>query len=216
MVYKQYLHKDLGNSHYIYCLQDGTKAMAIANDGDDDDVTMHQLRRARIHVEVDDGKQVDQGNLPTFCIDGEVGSTPDREENYAYVRQYVAALNGMFPDRRVIKIHLCDEYIAFCVATFGEVGQQIDYTVILLDNLPEWSKLVIELEPMTGENDALFREPDCHVVRNKAARGEPMILVVEDYRNGKLVRSRELGKDEMGCYEIITEMTEAEESAANK
>lgn len=87
MVYKQYLHKDLGNSHYIYCLQDGTKAMAIANDGDDDDVTMHQLRRARIHVEVDDGKQVDQGNLPTFCIDGEVGSTPDREENYTYVRQ---------------------------------------------------------------------------------------------------------------------------------
>lgn len=209
MMYKQYLHKDL-HGHYIYCLQSGKEVFKVAETGDDEHIAMHHLRWSHVSFEVDDGKEIDPNNLPVFYLDGEEGTTPDREENYAYARQYVSALSGAFQDRRLTMIHLCDTHIAFDVATFAKNGTQKDYTIVILKGLPDWAKVVVDLEPMVGEEDALYREPDRYVIRNKAASGEPMRLVVEDYRNGGLIRSRELGTDDKGDFEIITEMTDAE------
>lgn len=78
-----------------------------------------------------------------------------------------------------------------------------------LDHLPKGVKVVVTIEPMEAlfddELGAKLGLPDTYEIRNLAGKGEPMRLSIDELRDGELRRTRELGEDEKGKFEIITE-----------
>lgn len=204
MKYKQYLYDSL-YGHKIYALKDGEQTLNVDASDDLDDVTADELRWANVSLDVIDGETVEEEDLPTFSIFSAENGFVDDEVSYAYTRNYVAALNGLCPERRLAKITIDEKRFYFCVLVFSKAGKQQGFTPIFLHNLPKWAKLVVTMEPLEGGDHDRFGTPDTYEIRNLAERGEPMRIVIDEYRSGELRRTRELGEDEKGKFEIITE-----------
>lgn len=211
MKYKQYLHSVLDECHRICATTD----VHITAPGNHwlENLNVMYCREASVRFITDGSSPTDPDDLLTFSAPPPVGGEngDDYEQDYFYALYYVAALETLPKNRKLLGVEYCDGRIDFHVGIFDldgdgdehRPGDQYFYVSVALDHLPKGVKIVVTMEPMKAlfddELGAKLGLPDTYEIRNLAGKGEPMRLSIDELRNG------ELGEDEKGKFEIITE-----------
>ena len=208
MKYKQYLHSIFEGHQRICAAAD----IDLTVPGDPlTGLNLGCCRQVKVRFVVDEGATADHDDLPIFSApppsEGDNGD--DHEPDHIFALYYVSTLDVASPDRRLLDVELRDGHIDFHIGIFDDDGNQYHYVTVCLDYLPRRMKLIVTMEPLECLSDselgAVIGTPDVYEVRNLAERSEPMKIVVDELRHSELRRTRELGEDEKGKFEIITE-----------
>lgn len=215
MKFKQYLYDGVFG-HGILCLKDA-KAAIMAEANEDEflkTLKVGDLRRTELTLKVAEDAEMDGEDLPVFEVEKQPNEAERRETDYFYMREYVEALSGVCPERRLVMAAFEEDGISFVMVEFDSGAfqrkaydqcQVVGQAIIRLKSLPKWARIVMKMSPVEVARSQQLRVADTYEIRNLAEAGKPMRIAYDEYRDGELVRSRELGKDDNGEYEIITE-----------
>lgn len=215
MKYKQYLHSIFDGCQRICAAAE----IDLTVPGDPlANLTLMYCKQANVHFATDENAVADPDDLPAFSAPSPIkgGNGQDYEQHYIHAQYYVAALGVESSDRRLLDVCYQDGHIVFHIGIFNDddddgedAGQQYYYVTVSLDHLQKGMKAVVTMEPLTDVHDdelgGKIGTPDTYEIRNLAERDEPMKIVVNELRDGQWYRTRELGEDEKGKFEIITE-----------
>lgn len=124
----------------------------------------------------------DGGHIPMFFAN-----------NYTY--GILGKIPNLIPTHVRINRHRLTVYLNY----FDDEQKSQDWADVSVCSFPLGAKMKIEVEP-----SADF-DPDTYIVMNRGTDSTNMALVVEEYRNSVLLRTCELGRDQEGDFELITE-----------
>ena len=145
----------------------------------------------------------DKTNDLTFTSSG-ITEEDEAEEDFGYANRYVEAVLGKFPDCMVALIVFLTDHIRFDIIRFGDGGICKTDTSVKLVGFPKKVKMTIAMGDC-HESYKWRTVPDTYVVENLAEFGEPMHIVIEEYKDSALLRTCELGEDDKGKFVIIEE-----------
>ena len=120
-------------------------------------------------------------------------------EDIGIVWNYAQMLIGAYSEWMLTNVALKRDSIVFIMLKFDDEGEEIGWLDINLYSFPPQGRIRIEID--TDSNYAA----DTYVITNGNSSEETPELIVEEYKNSKLLRTCKLGEDEHGKYELITE-----------
>lgn len=202
MKYKQYIWVDeCGHDGKIICSLKAINAGEISDFIERCWITRDEEKRNYIRD--------DFGQMRISFIDERIGETEDCWEFESteflepneplYTRNYVQALFGRIPRWMPTLVNYACDYIHFRVDEFSNDGEWTDYNIVFLNCFPVGCRIKLEVESHEEV------DPDTYIITNVGTDSRNYSLAVEEYRNGKLLRTCELGRDKKGDYELITE-----------
>lgn len=190
MKFKKYLY---GKCRHICSLKRDSFAIMETIGISGEEFNLDEFWQMHVSFVAEPSSKEDEPCL-TFAYDRDMNS-------YLFTRKTIPVITGKLAGWMPVDICVGFECIVFACFNFEDGEENVDagdVCAATLFQLPVNAKIKVDID--MGDHRETF------VVSNRAASNEDAVkYVIEEYEDGVLQRTCELGKDEDGVFELVTE-----------